>query len=130
MTTFKISTSPKNVGIAFGFYRLPLLDGFLAHFGILSLFLSHFPISTDPPPTKNGLQRIVYGSIDLKKNKVVAPKTTQQLPSNRRSPNPFFLSRLICILFLQESSIFRAPVKAHGPMPLLPKGESTEHHLI
>ena len=52
MTTFKISTSPKNVGIAFGFYRLPLLDGFLAHFGILSLFLSHFPISTDPPNKK------------------------------------------------------------------------------
>ena len=36
-----------------------------------------------------------------------------------------FLSRLICILFLQESSISRAAVKAHGPMPLLPKGEST-----
>ena len=34
-------TSPKNDGIAFGFKRFPLLDGFSAHSEIL-YFLDHF----------------------------------------------------------------------------------------
>ena len=50
-------TSPQNGGIAFGFKRLPLLDGFKAHFEMLLYFFwvnfeAIFPFmltSTDPP---------------------------------------------------------------------------------
>ena len=50
-TTFKSPTSPKNDGISFGFKRLPLLDGFLAHFEILYFLAPSgalFPVGRTP----------------------------------------------------------------------------------
>ena len=62
--TFISSTSPKNDGIAFGFERLPLLDGFqpILKFGTFQPFLSCFPISTDPPTKTYGSENGFLGS--------------------------------------------------------------------
>ena len=85
--------------------ELPLVLG-VYHFwmGFKAIFeYCHF-LAISPlarTPDKNGLQRNVYGSINLKKTNLGAPKTTLQLPSDSWSPTPicFFWPRLICTFF-------------------------------